>query len=95
MVGTDQQLTMHFDQAEAGKLLSAAGYTGSEIQSNRASLAIIYSYGDFTAATSFVRSDDPARCRLKSRAIPVFLPTRLKHFSRIRSLISQPRRPRR
>jgi MFS family permease len=60
MVGTDQQLTMHFDQAEAGKLLSAAGYTGSEIQSNRASLAIIYSYGDFTAATSFVRSDDPA-----------------------------------
>ena len=27
-------------------------------QSDRASLAIIYSYGDFTAATSFVRSDD-------------------------------------
>jgi len=41
-------------------LLTAAGYKGSDIQSDRASLAIIYSYGDFTAATSFVRSDDPA-----------------------------------
>jgi SP family myo-inositol transporter-like MFS transporter 13 len=60
MVGPEQRLTMHFDQAEAGKLLAVAGYTGSEIQSNHASLAILYSYGDFTAATSFVRSDDPA-----------------------------------
>jgi MFS transporter, SP family, solute carrier family 2 (myo-inositol transporter), member 13 len=30
------------------------------IESSRASLAIIYSYGGFTAATSFVRSDDAA-----------------------------------
>ena len=60
MVGADQKLTVHFDRAEADKLLAAAGYTGNDIQSNRASLAIIYSYGDFTAATSFVRSDDPA-----------------------------------
>ena len=30
------------------------------IDSNRASLAIIYSYGGFTAATNFVRSDDAA-----------------------------------
>jgi MFS family permease len=34
--------------------------TARQIESNRASLAIIYSYGDFTAATSFVRSDDTA-----------------------------------
>ena len=60
MVGPSQELTLHFDRAEAAKLLTDAGYTGSEIQSDRASLAIIYSYGDFTAATSFVRSDDPA-----------------------------------
>ncbi len=60
MVGPSQEMTLPFDQAEAAKLLTAAGYTGSEIQSDRASLAIIYSYGDFTAATSFVRSDDPA-----------------------------------
>jgi hypothetical protein len=31
-----------------------------QIDSGRASLAIIYSYGDYTAATSFVRSDDSA-----------------------------------
>ena len=60
MVGTDQHLTLQFDQAEAGKLLASMGYTGKEIESERASLAIIYSYGDFTAATSFVRSDDAA-----------------------------------
>jgi SP family myo-inositol transporter-like MFS transporter 13 len=58
MVGPDQRFTMRFDQAEAATLLAAAGYAGSEIQNNRASLAIIYSYGYFTAATSFVRSDD-------------------------------------
>jgi hypothetical protein len=60
VVGPNQELTLHFDRAEAAKLLTDAGYTGSDIQSDRASLAIIYSYGDFTAATSFVRSDDPA-----------------------------------
>jgi MFS family permease len=60
MVGPSQELTLRFDRAEADKMLAAAGYTGSDIQSDRASLAIIYSYGDFTAATTFVRSDDPA-----------------------------------
>jgi MFS family permease len=60
MVGADQQLTLHFDQAEAGKLIAAAGDAATQIESNRASLAIIYSYGDYTAATSYVRSDDPA-----------------------------------
>ena len=60
LVGPSQQLKMHFDPSQAGKLLSAAGYTGSEIDPGRASLAIIYSYGDFTAVTEFVRSDDAA-----------------------------------
>jgi SP family myo-inositol transporter-like MFS transporter 13 len=60
MVGPSQKLTLHFDRVEAEKLLTDAGYVGNDIQSDRASLAIIYSYGDFTAATSFVRSDDPA-----------------------------------
>ncbi len=60
MVGSNQELSLRFDQAEASRLLAAKGVTGSGISSNRASLAIIYSYGDFTAATSFVRSDDPA-----------------------------------
>jgi len=60
MVGPGEQLTLHFDPGEAGRLLTVVGYAGNEIESDRASLAIIYSYGDFTAATSFVRSDDAA-----------------------------------
>jgi MFS family permease len=58
MVGPGQTLTLPFDAAEAKRLLAAKGYRGSEINGARASLAVIYSYGDFTAATSFVRSDD-------------------------------------
>ncbi len=59
LAGPSQELTLRFGRAEAQQLLAAAGYSGHTIDSNRASLAIIYSYGDFTAATSFVRSDDP------------------------------------
>ena len=58
MVGADQTLTLPFDKTEAKKLLAAEGYTGNEINSDRASFGVIYSYGDFTASTSFVRSDD-------------------------------------
>jgi MFS transporter, SP family, solute carrier family 2 (myo-inositol transporter), member 13 len=60
MVTSNQELALRFDPAEASTLLTAQGASGSQIDSNRASLAIIYSYGDFTAATSFVRSDDTA-----------------------------------
>jgi SP family myo-inositol transporter-like MFS transporter 13 len=60
MVTPNQELTLRFDPAEASTLLTAQGASGSQIDSNRASLAIIYSYGDYTAATSFVRSDDTA-----------------------------------
>jgi len=60
MVGSGQELSLRFDPVIAGKLLAEQGTASSQIDSNRASLAIIYSYGDYTAATSFVRSDDPA-----------------------------------
>jgi MFS family permease len=60
MVTPNQELTLRFDPTEASALLTALGATVSQIDSNRASLAIIYSYGDYTAATSFVRSDDIA-----------------------------------
>jgi MFS family permease len=60
MVGPSQELALRFDPAEARKLLAVTGEAGSGIDSERASLAVIYSYGDFTAATSFVRSDDAA-----------------------------------
>jgi MFS family permease len=60
LAGPNQEMTLRFDPAEASKLLQAAGGAGGPIDSHRASLAIIYSYGDFTAATNYVRSDDAA-----------------------------------
>ena len=65
MVSPSQDLTLHFDSATASSLLAAqrdAGQIGAGrgIDSSRASLAIIYSYGNFTSATNFVRSDDAA-----------------------------------
>jgi MFS family permease len=60
LVSPKQDLALRFDPATAGRLLAAQGGTGRGIESSRASLAIIYSYGGFTAATSFVRSDDTA-----------------------------------
>ena len=58
-VGSDQSLTLHFDPTRAARLLTAEGHVGNGIRPERASFAVIYSYGDFTASTSFVRSDDP------------------------------------
>ena len=60
LVDGKQELTIKFDRDEAAKLLASAGTAGQPIDSKRASLAIIYSYGDYTAATNFVRSDDLA-----------------------------------
>jgi len=73
MVNGNQDLNLRFDPAQASALLSAQGYSGNEISANRASLAIIYSYGDFTASTSYVRSDDPAAAPLaitRDRCVP-------------------------
>jgi MFS family permease len=65
MVGPNQELSLRFDPAEASALLAAMDATGRQIKADRASMAIIYSYGDFTAATSFVRSDDPSAVPLQ------------------------------
>lgn len=59
MVRPDQSLRLQFNREEAGRLLAASS-RGRAIDANHASLAIIYSYGGFTAATDFVRSDDTA-----------------------------------
>jgi SP family myo-inositol transporter-like MFS transporter 13 len=60
MVSPEQNLTLRFDAAEAGKLLASTSAPGNGIDSRRASLAVIYSYGGFTGVTNFVRSDDAA-----------------------------------
>jgi MFS transporter, SP family, solute carrier family 2 (myo-inositol transporter), member 13 len=60
MVSPEQNLTLRFDAAEAGKLLASTSAPGNGIDSRRVSLAVIYSYGGFTGVTNFVRSDDAA-----------------------------------
>ena len=56
LVHDDQTLSMRFDQAQAAQLLGPA--SGGVVPASRASLAVIYSYGDFTGTTNFARSDD-------------------------------------
>jgi MFS family permease len=57
MVTPDQKLALLYDEQLANKLLNASGKTGA---SRPTSLVVIYSYGDFRAASAVVRSDDPA-----------------------------------
>jgi SP family myo-inositol transporter-like MFS transporter 13 len=54
MTTPNQDLTLRFDEAEARRLTAANGLPGNE----KVSLAVIYSYGGFTATTSTVRSDE-------------------------------------
>ena len=73
LVDANQELTFQFDKAAAQRLLSAqSGATGG-INPDRASFAIIYSYGDFAGTTSYVRSDDQSAAPLKisrDQAVP-------------------------
>ena len=64
-VGTGDSLTVHFTPEEAQKLLQGSGYKGDAIQAGHASFAVIYSYGGFTATTSYVRSDNPGAAALQ------------------------------
>jgi MFS family permease len=54
MVGADQQLTLKFTPEMAAKLLAAQNALTNHPQT----LIVIYSYGDFRAATKVARSDD-------------------------------------
>lgn len=65
MVGPDQTLTLAFDRPEANRLLATQGDVGKAIPASRASLVIIYSYGDFSAATNVARSDEAAASAIK------------------------------
>ncbi|MGA2069076.1 MAG: MFS transporter [Thermoguttaceae bacterium] len=58
MVGNDTELVLKFDQAQADRLLAAAGDKGKAIRGQPATLVLIYSFGDFVSATNAVRSDD-------------------------------------
>ncbi|HET9085929.1 MAG TPA: MFS transporter [Acidobacteriaceae bacterium] len=58
MVQPDQTLSLNFSAAEANRLLTGREQAAEEVDGNHASLAIIYSYGGFSAATNYVRSDE-------------------------------------
>jgi MFS family permease len=58
MVGGDQELTLRYSAESAGKILKESSTETGAGQPT--SLVVIYSYGDFRAASQAVRSDDPA-----------------------------------
>ncbi len=60
MVNADQKITLTYDQRLAETLRSAAGGAAQQLGSRPTSLVVIYSYGDFRAATKAARSDDTA-----------------------------------
>jgi MFS family permease len=60
MVGADQNITLTYDQKTAETLLSSVGGPAQQIGTRPTSLVVIYSYGDFRAATKAARSDDAA-----------------------------------
>lgn len=65
LVAPDQTLSMRFDAAEAARLLATQGKAGSAIDSQRAFLTIIYSYGGFTATTNIARTAGNASTQIK------------------------------
>lgn len=58
MIQPDQTLSLKFTPSVAQQLLSSEAQPNQALDSHRASLVVVYSCGDFTAATNFVRSDD-------------------------------------
>jgi MFS family permease len=60
LVTADQKLTLLYDQETSKVLLASSGDAPTALRSGSTSLIVIYSCGDFRAATKVVRSDDPA-----------------------------------
>jgi len=60
LVSRDQILSLRYDAQTADGLLAANGQAGRAIAGRPTSLSIIYSYGDYRAATKVARSDDVA-----------------------------------
>ncbi|MGB7731099.1 MAG: MFS transporter [Candidatus Acidiferrum sp.] len=60
MVGPDQNLSVSYDAKVADALLSNNMIPATAANTAATSLSIIYSYGDFRAASKVVRSDDPS-----------------------------------
>jgi MFS transporter, SP family, solute carrier family 2 (myo-inositol transporter), member 13 len=60
MADADQKITLQYDEKTAKSLLAASTNDADAIANGPTSLVIIYSYGDFRAATKAAQSDDTA-----------------------------------
>jgi SP family myo-inositol transporter-like MFS transporter 13 len=60
LVAADQKVSLLYNPSTADELVAAAGDGGKAISGRISSLSVIYSYGDFRAATKVARSDDRA-----------------------------------
>ncbi|HEY1656954.1 MAG TPA: MFS transporter [Candidatus Sulfotelmatobacter sp.] len=60
MVGADQRLTLQYDEKSANHLVAETEPADKRTISQPTSMVVIYSCGDFRAASKAVRSDDPA-----------------------------------
>ena len=80
MTGPAQELNLRFDPQTATRLLATQVAAGTSIDSSRASLVVVYSYGDFAAATSFVRSDDSAALPIAIRRANCLPANRVEAF---------------
>lgn len=60
MVRPDQTMSLKFTPGQAQQLLSTDANLGQTVDIHHASLVVVYSCGNFTSATNFVRSDDEA-----------------------------------
>ncbi len=59
MVTADQKVDLTFDQKTADQLLAATGEAGNAATGRPSTMVVIYSCGDYVAASQVVRSDDP------------------------------------
>ena len=57
-VGENEGVTLAYDEKTADALLAAGSGSARAIGNGPTSLVVIYSYGDFRAATKVARSDD-------------------------------------
>jgi len=64
VVASDQSVSITFDETSANQFLAASGKTIAQPKT----LVVIYSYGDFSAASKVVRSDDPNAKLVLNRA---------------------------
>ncbi|MGA2353391.1 MAG: MFS transporter [Terriglobales bacterium] len=65
LVDAEQKVTLLYSAKTAHALLDASGDPGPALSNRPTSLVVIYSYGDFRAATKVARSDDSAAAPLE------------------------------